>query len=186
MALVFGTNCGFVSVRPTSDPATVDSSACDGYHLALKHTSPSGSYILTEIGVYLSGVYTGGTYKVSLYSDNAGVPGTEQAGFPLATQSTTTDAGQWYIYSGLSFALVSNTVYWMSTGHVDVAGGPRIDQDRAAGSNVCYALYANKPSINLNYTSMSIYALYQAVSTGHPAIKRFGGVPFAAINRGVW
>lgn len=29
-------------------------------------------------------------------------------------------------------------------------------------------------------------AAFRAVAAGHPAIKRFGGVPFAALNKGVW
>jgi len=36
------------------------------------------------------------------------------------------------------------------------------------------------------YGDATAIAAFRAVASGHPAIKRFGGVPFAAVNRGVW
>jgi hypothetical protein len=46
--------------------------------------------------------------------------------------------------------------------------------------------YAAASGTTLTTYSMWDLDLQEAAVAGHPAIKRFGGIPFAALNRGVW
>ena len=50
MALVKGTNCGFVTVAPTTDPTGGGATTIDQTSQALKDTSPVGATVITEIG----------------------------------------------------------------------------------------------------------------------------------------
>jgi len=67
MALVKGTNCGFVTSAPTSDPneRTING---EGQAIANKDTSPATAAKITEIGWWLDNNLVGTNYDVGIYS----------------------------------------------------------------------------------------------------------------------
>jgi len=164
MPLTRGTNCGFVSSRPTAGNPGSDCATFDEYHFAFRDTSPSGGNRIIEIGWHERGItFAGGAFKVALYSDSGDMPGTLQSGFPQYGV-TITDTVGWYRITGLNYSLTSNTVYWITAGHETVAGTVFIDRETGkVNEKSAKHLYANKPTIALDQQMYAVYALYEAV-----------------------
>lgn len=114
MALILSTNCGFVTVAPTTDPGGLGV-PCDGDGFAFRATSPAGNNIITEIGFWQGGSENDAAkYNVGIYNNNAGEPGSL-----IATQSTgqsTTNTPAWYKYTGLNISISPATIYWIAFG----------------------------------------------------------------------
>jgi hypothetical protein len=73
MALVLGTNLGFVTESPVADP--VDSSVeCDNRAFTFKDTSPATATAVTEIGVWIDNATEAAEFTLGIYADNAGEP----------------------------------------------------------------------------------------------------------------
>lgn len=113
MALVLGTNCGFVTTAPTANPGGT-TNAADNRSLALKDTSPSGDNVVTEIGFYVTGATEEANFEVGIYDHNVGDDNPENL---LAGESRTnakgTDAG-WKVVTGLNIPISADTIYWLS------------------------------------------------------------------------
>lgn len=90
-------------------------------------------------------------------------------------------------FTGLSIDVVTNDTMGWSCNDATC----KIDKDSTGGLN-CYWLLGNQFGTGTQTYSvladdiLSIYATGETVSVGHPTIKRFGGVPYAALNKGVW
>src|SRR3989304_4494715 len=74
MALVLGTNSGFVTVAPTADPAG-SNTTIDGSSVVTKHTTPAGARKITSIGWYRGAGTNTANFEIALYADAAGVAG---------------------------------------------------------------------------------------------------------------
>ena len=71
MALALGTNCGFVTVAPSADPATGISPTIDFQSHGLQHTLPADAVTITEIGFWVdSQGDSGGNWDVGIYDDD--------------------------------------------------------------------------------------------------------------------
>ena len=111
-AIVLGTNAGFVTEAPTSDPEgstqTIDNTA-----LSMKDTSPATANYITEFGWYVDPGAPGdeSNYEIGLYSDNA-------AGEPHLlleverTNAKGTSSG-WKVVEVL-WGVSPNTDYWIA------------------------------------------------------------------------
>jgi hypothetical protein len=110
MAVVLGTNAGFVTTAPTADPAgssfTQDSAArCH------KHTCPAAVDKITEIGWYQNTFESGGNYEVGLYSHDAG---NDTADTLLYSNTTNAMTGNgWNVVTGLNWSVTPGTIYWI-------------------------------------------------------------------------
>lgn len=71
MTLVLGTNCGFVTVAPTSDPGGAATSN-DGLQLALRDITSAGVNKITEIGWWCGNSNNETNFEVGIYSHNSG------------------------------------------------------------------------------------------------------------------
>ena len=73
MALVIGTNCGFVTAAPTTDPLGQGNSNLSGYSLGIKCTSPATATKVTEIGFWVDGMAEGDNTngEVAIYSHDS-------------------------------------------------------------------------------------------------------------------
>jgi hypothetical protein len=142
MALAKGTNCGFVSSSPVADPGGT-SGTMDGYDVAFKDVSPSGSYNVTEIGWWQDATTTlAAAYECAIYENDAtgdggngkanAVSGSIQTG-----HSITENTAGWYKYTGLSTGLVSDTTYWIAVG-VANTGSATSDYTVSAGNRYGY------------------------------------------------
>lgn len=114
MALVVGTNCGFISgtTRPSGDPG-------GEYHYKEMHTkahgfkvtSPAGDNEVTEVGWYCYNATEAANFQVGIYSHN------EETGFPNVLIATAvekakgTDAG--WKYEAYSTPIDASTTYWI-------------------------------------------------------------------------
>ena len=115
-ALVEGTNCGFVTVAPTTDPGGVNLGNADDASRSGKFVAPANGTI-TEIGWYCENATEEANFEVGLYSDDGGgatsLPENLAAGSDT-TNAKGTDAG-WKVTTGLSIPIVSGTTYWIAT-----------------------------------------------------------------------
>jgi len=99
---------------------------------------------------------------------------------------------------------VAGSATWLGSVNYAAASGSTFKTDATGSTITGYengtqkvqttdtAITGNLRTGLLAYTGFS-YAMYaddfyatDGIAEGHPAIKRFGGVPFAAANRGVW
>jgi hypothetical protein len=94
MAVVRGTNCGFVSSSPTGDPAG-SNAVLDYYAYALKDTSPSNAIKVVEIGWYCDNATEAANYEVAIYSHDAGSDKPDAVIGSDTTNAKGTTAGYW-------------------------------------------------------------------------------------------
>lgn len=128
MALVLGTNSGFVTVAPTADPAGTNATI-DGNAVATKHTTPVDAEKITQIGWYRGAGTNGSNFEVALYSDLAGVPLTRL--FVDATNSST--SGGW-ITVAVDWAVTESTAYWLAVQMDAHSGSSSIDSATSGGA----------------------------------------------------
>lgn len=120
MALVLGTNSGFVTVAPTTDPGGTNSSF-DARSKVTKDTSPATAVKITEIGWYCDNATEEANFEVGLYAaDGAVVPG--EAGTLLQVSRTNakgTNAG-WKKVT-VDWTISPSTPYWLGAQLDDTA-----------------------------------------------------------------
>ena len=131
MALVIGTNIGFLETAPTTDPEGSATFTCDGVGFALKDTLPATATTITEIGMYVNNSETNGqNWEVGMYDDNVGSP---DAVIGSLNQTNTLSSGiGWKVVTGLNInvsAEQSNAV-WIA---FQIDNGTTIQMDRTGG-----------------------------------------------------
>lgn len=133
MALVLGTNCGFVTSAPSADPtATSTFNLITGNAPAIKDTSPSGNNIITEIGIWINGSINDVGVEIGLYSEDTG-PDTR---LQIKTGLTLGTSPGWIVYSGLNWSLTASTSHWIA---VQVDGSSSATTDRETSGGPGYA-----------------------------------------------
>lgn len=187
MALVLGTNCGFVLTAPTTDPGA-NNYTIDGAAIGFKVTTPSNISKITQIGWWLDNTSTATAtvnFEVGLYSDSSGSPNS------LLQVSRTNSVnlgtrGVWKT-ANVDWSVSPNTTYWIfvqvdaatNTAAINFAeflGGPSVV---AAATTLVDPMSGQSVIGNNSYTS--IYALYEAQS-GPVNIKTIGGLPIASVK----
>jgi len=134
MALTKGTNCGFVLVAPTADPAET-ATELDGWSHVMKDTSPAGTYAVTEVGVWISDTSSAGNYQIALYSADGGVvPGEAGTREQITVETTSGTGNSWRVISGLNWTLSSATDYWIGVQMDESAGTSNIDVATSGGA----------------------------------------------------
>ncbi len=134
MALVLGTNCGFVTVAPTTDP---EGSGAPGFmsasSLAVEHTSPAGNNKVTEIGWWCQNATEEANFEVGIYTDNDTDSEPEAVvGSLNQTNAKGTGLG-WKVVSGLNISISASTKYWIATQCDNTATATRIDNETSGG-----------------------------------------------------
>ena len=110
MALTPGTNCGFVTARPTVNPSGTNTSM-QGYSIAFKHTSPATAVKVVEIGFWIENSDGGGGMEVGIYTHNV----TDDEPEALVGKDTWThdNSTGWY-YRTVDIAISPSTIYWIA------------------------------------------------------------------------
>ncbi|MHA1302793.1 MAG: hypothetical protein ACTSQE_14745 [Candidatus Heimdallarchaeaceae archaeon] len=127
MALVLGTNYGFVTSSPVDDPAAGNTTA-DTRSLAVIDTSPATAAKITEIGWWANADPQDTNFEVGLYSDEGnGEP--EARLYVDATNATGGSAG-WKRVS-VDWEISPSTNYWLAI-QVDDVGIPSTTVDYAS------------------------------------------------------
>jgi len=139
MALVLGTNCGFVETAPTNDPNGTSNYSLYDHLLATKHISPSSAISITQIGFWRGSTYTGSdfNFKVGIYSDDdTGEPNVLLYESDLIDGSNSEN--QWF-YTDIDFEIDPDTIYWIVIAIDVLTGGQRIQWDEASSGGSGFA-----------------------------------------------
>lgn len=132
MAVVLGTNAGFVTVAPTADPASAAVRPIDGRYRAQKLVVPADNATLIEIGWWCDTASEEANWEAGLYAHNSG---TDKPAAMIGTKSGTnakgTTAG--WKRATVSIALpAAGTIVWPAVQVDDVA--TTTNTDRAIGA----------------------------------------------------
>ena len=111
MALVLGTNCGFVSAAPSVDPGGSDYEF-DGRAAALKAVSPATATKVTEIGVWIDNATEEANLEFAIYTHNVGDDEPEAIVSGKINIAKGTSAG-WKKQS-CNIAISPETIYWIA------------------------------------------------------------------------
>lgn len=164
MAIVLGTNAGFVSVAPTENPGGT-ATTTDGYARAIKHASPIGAGKITEIGWWSDNISNDANFEVGLYSHDAGNDKPNERLFVNATNAKGTAVGWKTVV--VDWEIIAETTYWIAiqldahtgtskTDFTDV-GVPSRDSFHAASTlGTTWSVGSNE---NAGY-AISVYAVY--------------------------
>ena len=161
MAIVIGTNAGFVTSTPTSDPAG-SNWALDTDMIALKVTSPATATKITEIGFWCDTASEAANFEVGLYSDDStSFPNTRL--YVDSTNAKGTTSG-WKSVS-VDWAIDSSTIYWIAvqldntstTTYTNFVSGTRF----AKTDNV-YSLPSSWSDDNSYAATVTVYAKWEA------------------------
>jgi len=111
MAVVIGTNCGFVTVAPVADPEG-DNSVVDAISYAFKVVVPEGITTITEIGWWCDTATEASNFEVGLYENYAvtGLPTNRL--YVSNTNAKGTDAG-WKSVE-VNWEVTPETIYWLA------------------------------------------------------------------------
>ena len=114
MALVLGTNCGFVTTAPTSDPDSGTRHTIDRRSTAIKDTSPVGATKIIEIGWWCRNETAEGNFEVGIYDHDSG---NDKPDNLLTGESRTNAKGTtigWKVVTGLNITISPETTYWIA------------------------------------------------------------------------
>jgi len=111
MAVVLGTNAGFVSSAPIADPSGTTVTT-DAIARAVKHTTPAGVTLITEIGWWCNGATEASNFEVGLYSHDAGNDEPDARLYVDNTNAKGTGAG-WKTVA-VNWAVTAETIYWIA------------------------------------------------------------------------
>ena len=132
MALVKGTNCGFVTVAPVDDPAA-SNLVNDNYARAFKDVAPAGAAKVTEIGWWCDDASEASDYDVGIYSHDA-VNNRPDVLIGSALNNAKGLASGWKVVSGLNITITPGITYWI---------GVQLD-DTPSQTNTNYASFSDQ------------------------------------------
>ena len=162
MAVVLGTNAGFVSAAPVADPGGTNTGLGDTSR-AVKDTSPAVLTKITEVGWWCDNATPNTNFEVGLYSHDAGNDVPLNRLYVDNTNAKGTDAG-WKTVA-VDWDIVPETVYWIA---VQLDGTlSKIDYINTGGrtSLMTYQASLANPWIAAG-TSGYIMAIYAVVESG--------------------
>ena len=111
MAIVKGTNAGFVTAAPSGDPGGINYQM-DYYVWAIRDTSPATAVKITEVGWYCDNATEEAKFEVGLYDDD-GANAPDNLLHSDTTNAKGTDAG-WKRVTGLDWVIIGSTIYWIA------------------------------------------------------------------------
>jgi len=132
MAVVKGTNSGFVTAAPLADPSGTVNIA-DTIALGQKDTTPAGTkWRVTEIGWWCDNATQEASFDVGIYSHDAGNNRPNKLIGSSKNNAKGTTAG-WKKVGGLNIILNASTIYWIAYQLDDTATTTNTDQTPAVG-----------------------------------------------------
>ena len=110
MAVVIGTNSGFVTTAPTADPAG-SATVIDNVSMAIRDVTPSLTGSISEIGWWCANSTQETNFEVGIYEDNgANLPGDLIASYTTNAKGT----GPGWKKVTVDIALSADTQYWIA------------------------------------------------------------------------
>lgn len=126
MAVVKGTNAGFVSSAPVADPSGT-AFFIDTHSEAVKDTSPAGNNKITEIGWWCDNATEETNFEVGLYDHDAGSDKPDNLLYSDTVNAKGTDSG-WKTVS-VDWAISASTIYWIAVQVDDTATATNCDRN---------------------------------------------------------
>ena len=169
MALVLGTNCGFVTTAPTSDPAG-NNRTLDTYSTAFKVTSPATAIIITELGFYCGNATGEANFDIGIYTHNSETDEPKDILYVSRNNAKGTTEG-WKVITNLNISITENTIYWLAVQVDNTATSTTLDYTYSAGKKM---VQCNNSTSLLNpwgttwYTTAEIEAIYAVWSSEAP------------------
>lgn len=169
MALVLGTNCGFVTTAPTSDPAGGGQFFADNYCWTIKDTSPVGAAKITEIGWWCDGASEAANFEVGIYSHNVGDDEPENRLFVDDTNAKGTTAG-WKTVA-VDWVIDAETIYWIAFQLDDTATTSFVDYTNTPAAKVSHISGVSTlpnpwGSGHENVVVLAVYAVWEEAASG--------------------
>lgn len=178
----------------TSAGASVSTGPAGGSVVAFGRSSPSENGSVTEVSFYgrgrfgssniTGGLYTGdGTNPTTLLIDSGESSITTTSAWKSLELDSATSVQSSVDY-WIAFALSAQCLLYYDSG-ADSGNG------YWGGSNsYTSGQLPSTPLVGL-FTDSAFYSAYATygdppAATGHPTIKRFGGIPYATLNKGTW
>ena len=169
MALVNGTNCGFVTTAPTEDPSGALTGTIDNISVAGRFTSPAGAVKVTEIGWWCGNATEETNFDAGIYDTSEGLPVNLLNGVGR-NQAKGTDAG-WKKITGLNITITENTVYYIGVQVDNTATATVVDATNDANEYREYSSAATALPSPWNGGSgtgrlLAFYAVYETGTAG--------------------
>ena len=132
MALVLGTNVGFVTSAPVADPGGSDE-IIDGASVVVKHTTPAGAVRITSIGWYRGSGTNTANFEIALYAANGsgGIAGTR-----LYVDASNSSSSAGWITVAVDWAVDPETDYWLAVQMDSHTGSSYIDKATSGGAGI--------------------------------------------------
>ena len=162
MALISGTNCGFVTEAPSADPNTGIAATIDNYSRVTKFTAPLDAIKVTEMGWYAQNTTQSANFEVGIYTDDSGSPD-ELIGY---NKTNTKDAATGWYSSVVDINISGGSVYWLGIQCDDTVTTTNILTDDEFGSYIYLPSSSTLPDPTwsggtlVNGYSFAAYALY--------------------------
>jgi len=132
MALVLGTNCGFVLAAPSADPASTAENI-DTEASAIKDTAPTGALNVIEIGWWCDNATEEANFEVALYTHNVGDNNPEAVIGSISTTNAKGTGSGWKRVTGLNIPITAGTIYWIGLQLDDTATATATNKGTGAG-----------------------------------------------------
>jgi len=126
MAIIKGTNAGFVTAAPSGDPAA-SATVLENIAWGLKDTCPADVDIITQVGWYCSLDSGEVDYEVGLYSHDSGNNEPDALLSSSTGHTKANGATGWQIVSGLSWSVTPGTIYWIGLQVDNILGSTATD-----------------------------------------------------------
>ena len=138
MSLILGTNSGFVTEAPTSDPLA-DAERIDDKLRIIKDSTPAEVVRITEIGWWCDTATGEINFEVGLYSHNSGDDAPDALIGVSRTNAKGTTAG-WKTVS-VDWEISPNTAYWIAIQVDDTTPNTYINYATIVGERYGYSAY---------------------------------------------
>jgi len=174
MALVLGTNCGFVSSAPLADPGGSDWEF-DRRATSFKTVSPATATKVTEIGVWIDNATEEANLDFAIYTHNVGDDNPEAIVTGKINIAKGTTAG-WKKQS-CNITISPETTYWIATQLDNVLTVTNLNLGDDVGSKFDYKLIQTELTDPWGVSGgtygdklFGVYAVWEAVAVGNAGI----------------
>lgn len=168
MTLTLGTNCGFVTSRPSGDPDAGDSTTIDYRSTCMQDTSPATAVKVTEIGWYANEATQAVNFDVAIYTDSSNYPTTIVGNKSTGIKGTSSG----WKHVTVDIEISASTTYWIAMQCDNTSTTTTINNDSSGLTRMCvdtYESYLRDPFANSKWVGpgygCAIYAIWEARAT---------------------
>ena len=131
MALVLGTNSGFVASAPAADPGGI-ALGVDNSAVVTKDQSPGTANTITQVGWWCDNATEESNFEIGLYADSSGAAGS----LLFSTSTNAKGTGSGWKTASVNWSISPSTNYWLGLQLDDTATQTKCDIAVAGGSGI--------------------------------------------------